>query len=127
MDENTYDFIICSHVLEHIDQDIKAMNEICRILKRGGVAFIQVPIWPSEKHLTYENTAIVDENDRIIHFGQFDHLRIYGLDVELRLIDAGFSKVEPLELCQTLTKDIVEKYSLKNNGGVRDWTFVCTK
>lgn len=125
--DNSFDFIICSHVLEHIDEDKKAMAEMCRVLKKGGVAFIQVPTWPSEKHPTYENSAIVDEEDRIIHFGQFDHVRIYGLDVEHRLNEAGFSKVEPMELCQKLTRDIIEKYSLKNHGGVRDWTYICTK
>lgn len=124
---DTFDFIICSHVLEHIDDDKKAMSEMRRILKKGGVAFIQVPTWPSEKHPTYENPDIVDEEDRIIHFGQFDHVRIYGLDVEHRLNEAGFSKVEPVELCQTLPQEIIDKYSLKNHGGVRDWTYICTK
>jgi SAM-dependent methyltransferase len=124
---DTFDFVICSHVLEHIDEDKKAMAEMCRVLKKEGVAFIQVPTWPSEKHPTYENAAIVDEEDRIIHFGQFDHVRIYGMDVRQRLEEAGFSNVEQIDLCQSLPKEIVEKYSLKNHGGVRDWTFVCTK
>jgi SAM-dependent methyltransferase len=125
--DKTFDYIVCSHVLEHIDDDRLAMKEMRRILKEGGIAFIQVPIWPSEKHATYENPSIVDEEDRIINFGQFDHVRIYGLDIFDRLVQAGFSKVEMIDLCQTLDEQRIQKYALKNNGGVRDLTFVCLK
>lgn len=117
---------ICSHVLEHIDHDIRAMQEIHRILKPGGVALIQVPMWYSEKHKTYENPEITEPHDRIIHFGQFDHVRIYGLYVIDRLRDAGF-KVETIDLNQLMEKEKSKKFGLKNHEGVRDLTFICTK
>ncbi len=125
--DKTFDYIVCSHVLEHIDDDRLAMKEMRRILKEGGIAFIQVPIWPSEKHATYENFDITDEGDRIIHFGQFDHVRIYGLDVLQRLQQAGFSKVEVIDLCETLDEKAIQKYGLRNFGDSRDITYVCYK
>lgn len=121
-----YDMIICSHVLEHVDHDLQAMQEIHRILKLGGIALIQVPMWYSEKHKTYENSEITDEYDRIIHFGQFDHVRIYGLDVIDRLRDSGF-EVETIDLNQSMDKEESRKFGLKNHDGVRDITFICTK
>jgi SAM-dependent methyltransferase len=124
--DETYDFIVCSHVLEHIDEDIKAMKELYRILKPGGIAFIQVPIWPSESHPTYENFNITDERDRIINFGQYDHVRIYGLDVIDRLKSVGLI-LEVIDLCQSLESVKVEKYALTNDSKVRDLTFICRK
>jgi len=124
--DHLFKYIICSHVLEHIDQDTKAMKELYRVLKPGGIAFIQVPLWPSESHPTYENSKITDARDRAIHFGQFDHVRIYGLDVIERLKLAGFD-VEVIDLCQTLNAETIYKYALKNNSQVRDLTFVCRK
>ena len=88
---NQWDYLICFHVLEHVDDDRKAMREMFRILKPGGTAFIQAPIWPSEAHPTYENAVITDPRDRQITFGQSDHLRIYGLDIVARLSEAGFA------------------------------------
>lgn len=125
--DESFDYIICSHVLEHIDEDRLAMKEMRRVLKQGGIAFIQVPIWPSEKHPTYENFDITDEGDRIIHFGQFDHVRIYGLDVLTRFQEAGFSKVEVIDLCESMDQGKAGKYGLKNHGDSRDLTFVCYK
>ena len=122
----SFNYIVCSHVLEHIDEDIKAMKELYRILKPGGIAFIQVPIWPSESHPTYENFNITDERDRIINFGQFDHVRIYGLDVIDRLKSVGFN-VETIDLYGSLERDVALKYGLKNYGQVRDLTFICRK
>jgi predicted SAM-dependent methyltransferase len=126
MPDKSFNFIVCSHVLEHIDEDIKAMKELYRILKPNGIAFIQVPIWPSESHPTYENPQIIDKRDRIINFGQFDHVRIYGLDVIDRLESVGF-KVEVVDLCQSLENTKVEKYALTNDSKVRDLTFICRK
>jgi len=125
--DNSFNYIICSHVLEHVDNDKKAISEMYRILYAGGIAFIQVPVWPSEKHPTYENSNIIDEHDRIIHFGQFDHVRIYGLDIEQRLTESGFDEVLVLDLSQTLEELKIQKYGLKNYGGARDLTFVCKK
>jgi SAM-dependent methyltransferase len=87
-----YDCVICSHVLEHVD-DRKAIPEILRVLKAGGTMIAMIPIiegWPS----TYENASILSERDRERHFGQADHLRYYGADFRTRLKDAGFIVTE---------------------------------
>jgi predicted SAM-dependent methyltransferase len=85
-----FDAIICNHVLEHIIDDKKAMMELFRVLKVGGWSILQVPYSPV-LHKTYEDTAIVTAQEREHHFGQFDHVRIYGNDYINRLISVGFT------------------------------------
>jgi SAM-dependent methyltransferase len=87
--DNSVDFILCSHVLEHIPDDKLAMKELYRILKPGGKGILQVPMDTSLEN-TYENEAITDPKEREIHFGQYDHVRLYGLDYKSRLENAGF-------------------------------------
>lgn len=120
------DLIICSHVLEHITDDKKAIKELFRILKPGGSALIQVPIWPSEQHPTYENPLVTDPRDRIIHFGQYDHLRIYGLDIISRLSEAGFS-VEMIDIEQWFSQSEIKYYGLHNHLNIRELIFKSTK
>ena len=86
---NSIDYIVCNHVLEHIPDDAKAMRELYRILKKGGKAVLQVPLALNLKE-TYENPAITDPHERETHFGQFDHVRVYGSDYTKRLENAGF-------------------------------------
>ena len=95
--ENDYfDLIICNHVLEHIDDDIKAMKEIYRVLKNNGKAIMQVPIsFKLEK--TFENSKVTSPKQREAIFGQRDHVRIYGKDYFNRLESCGFS-VDVLKL-----------------------------
>lgn len=88
-----FDMVICNHVLEHINDDAKAMKEIYRVLIPGGTAIVQVPISYKIKE-TYEDGSIVNSVDREKHFGQFDHVRIYGADYKDRLEKAGF-RVDP--------------------------------
>ncbi|MFQ3577028.1 MAG: class I SAM-dependent methyltransferase [Cytophagales bacterium] len=73
MEPCSFDGIICNHVLEHIPDDIAAMNEMYRLLKPGGIALITVPIDES-KIETYENFSIVYPNESIKHFGQWNHV-----------------------------------------------------
>lgn len=87
--DNTFDIVICNHVLEHIDMDLKAMKEILRVLKTGGEAILQVPI-SKNSQATYEDFSITDPSKRELAFGQFDHVRIYGQDYSKRLEEAGF-------------------------------------
>lgn len=89
---NFFDIIICNHVLEHIDDDKTAISEMYRVLNKGGKAIITVPI--NEKiNKTYENKLVKTASERIKHFGQWDHVRWYGLDIKERISKAGF-KVE---------------------------------
>jgi SAM-dependent methyltransferase len=96
--DNSIDLLICSHVLEHIPNDVKAMNELFRVLKQNGHAVLQVPISPILEK-TIENSTITGEEERTIAFGQFDHVRIYGQDYFTRLESVGFkiTKIDSFE------------------------------
>jgi ubiquinone/menaquinone biosynthesis C-methylase UbiE len=85
--DNYFDIILCSHVLEHIPDDEKAMRELSRVLNPGGWAILQVPILVEK---TFEDPAITDPLEREEKFGQSDHVRIYGLDYRQRLEKSGF-------------------------------------
>lgn len=86
--DNEFDLITCYHILEHIPEDQKAMSELFRVLKKGGVALIQTPFKDGE---IYENENIVSPEERLKHFGQDDHVRIYSVSgLENRLKKAGF-------------------------------------
>ncbi len=85
-----YDVVIAHHVLEHIDDDRKAMREIYRIIKPGGFALLSVPLNGTREE-TYENPSITDPKERFCHFGGEDHKRYYGLDFSKRLEDVGFT------------------------------------
>lgn len=86
------DVIVANHVPEHVD-DRKVLREIHRVLRSGGLFFATVPIiegWDA----TYENSHVVSATDRRIHFGQEDHVRMYGRDFRQRVRDAGFGLEE---------------------------------
>jgi len=78
--DNMFDFIICSHVLEHVPDDIQAMKEIYRILKPGGEAIVMVPI-SSEFNDFDEDLTINDEAEQWRRFMQNDHVRMYNREV----------------------------------------------
>lgn len=88
--DDTFDLLICNHVLEHIPDDRRAMRELRRVLKPGGTAILQVPISATSAE-TIEDPDITDPEARAQAFGQFDHVRIYGQDYVGRLEEAGFS------------------------------------
>lgn len=75
--DKTFDFIICSHVLEHIEKDRQAIREIFRVLKNGGKGVVMVPIMLSLTE-DYENPNAISVDDRWRHFGQDDHVRLYS-------------------------------------------------
>ncbi len=92
--DNSYDVILCSHVLEHVADDRKAMKELFRVLKPGGWAILQVPMSASDKTLEDPSVDTPEARERI--FGQYDHVRLYGSDYRQRLEAAGFKvKVDP--------------------------------
>jgi Methyltransferase domain len=84
-----FDVIVCSHVLEHINEDKMAMEEIYRILKKGGWSILQVPI-SHKLPTTIEDPSVKNPEERFILFGQKDHVRIYGKDYAQRLKKVGF-------------------------------------
>jgi predicted SAM-dependent methyltransferase len=85
--DESFDAIVCNHVLEHIPHDRKATAELYRVLKPGGWASIQVPM---EGELTQEDLSITDPGQRQQLYGQSDHVRQYGSDFQLMLQDVGF-------------------------------------
>jgi SAM-dependent methyltransferase len=107
---DTYDVILCNHVLEHVPNDIKAMREIHRILKPGGWAIMQVPLNPAWEK-TLEDPTITDPEERHRLFGQYDHVRMYGQDYPERLLQAGFS-VTAIDYSQKIPKELFAKYAL---------------
>ena len=87
--ENTFDLIVCYHILEHVIEDTKAMKELHRVVKSNGTILIQTPFKDGE---IYEDYTITSEAERLIHFGQEDHVRIYSVDgLKKRLESVGFT------------------------------------
>lgn len=89
MPDASFDMVVCNHVLEHVD-DRKALAELFRILRPGGLAILTTPVvegWAE----TYENPAITLRAERELHFGQGDHVRLYGRDIRDRIRAAGFT------------------------------------
>lgn len=107
---NSFDVILCNHVLEHIDDDRRALAEIYRVLRPGGWALLQVPI-NYQLAYTYENPTIRLPEEREKHFGQRDHVRLYGRDYPQRLQQAGF-RVEENHLASQLPPDTIKKMAL---------------
>jgi SAM-dependent methyltransferase len=105
-----FDVILCNHVLEHIPNDTKAMQELYRVLKPGGWGIFQIP-QDLKREKTFEDDTITDRKERARIFGQYDHVRIYGRDYFDKLRSIGFT-VEEVDYTSTLPKETVEKYRL---------------
>ena len=108
--DNEYDVILCNHVLEHIPDDTKAMQELLRVLKPGGMAILQIP-QDLNRDKTFADDSIVDQKERAKIFGQYDHVRIYGRDYFDKLRSVGFTVVEE-DYTSKISADLVEKYCL---------------
>jgi predicted SAM-dependent methyltransferase len=109
-EDNTYDIIFCNHVLEHIPDDTKAIQELYRVLKKGGMGIFQIPQELS-RATTFEDDSITDKKERAKIFGQYDHVRIYGKDYFDKLRSVGF-KVDEVDYTKTLLKEEITKYCL---------------
>ena len=114
-----FDLIICSHVLERIPDDIKAMKELLNVLKPSGVAFLNVP--PLSTEPTHENLNCIPK-EQTKCYGQSEPVRRYGMDYTERLKTAGFS-VEVIDVCENMSKEEIEKYGFDSH----DRIFKCTK
>ena len=108
--DNQYDIILCNHVLEHIPDDTKAMQELYRVLKPGGMAILQIP-QDLTRTTTYSNNAITNQKERAKIFGQYDHVRIYGLDYFDKLRSIGFT-VHEVDYTNQISEELVTKYGL---------------
>jgi SAM-dependent methyltransferase len=111
--DDTFDTVLCSHVLEHVPDDRAAMAEVRRVLRPGGFAILHVPIDRSREQ-TFEDDRIVSPEDREKAFGQHDHVRLYGRDFAERLEAAGFH-VEVEAFGQDLRQEDVRRFGLRRN------------
>ena len=126
-EDNQFDVILCNHVLEHIPDEHKAMKELLRILKPNGWAILQVPL-DLRLEKTFEDSNIVSREDREKFFGQYDHVRLYGLDYKDKLEEAGF-KVKVEDYVQELGTEKTKRYKLEEttNKHMCNKIYYCTK
>ncbi len=85
-----FDLVICNHILEHVSNVEAALAEVRRVLKVGGRFICQTP-YSSKLSRTFEEPALQDTDDRLFFYGQNDHVRLFGTDIEARLHAAGFA------------------------------------
>lgn len=111
--DNSFDAILCYHVLEHIVDDKKAMSEIYRVLKPNGWAIIQTPV-EKEREKSFENFNVTTPAERRKLFGQDDHVRIYGRDYIERLKSTGFNVTED-DFINSFSFTDIEKFVLDKN------------
>ena len=110
-EDNEFDVIFCNHVLEHIPDDKKAMAELYRVMKPHGWGIFQVPQDINRKE-TFEDDSITNKEERTRIFGQYDHVRVYGLDYFDRLREAGFT-VKEIDYTKKIAPDLLERYALQ--------------
>ncbi|MEO5603883.1 MAG: methyltransferase domain-containing protein [Cyclobacteriaceae bacterium] len=132
--DNSFDIIFCSHVLEHIPDDRLAMRELYRVLKPSGFAILQVPIKDIFHgrviEQTYEDFSITTPEGREKAFGQNDHVRVYGRDFKDRIASVGFH-VREEKFVESLPRELVNKYALLPSlppvMETEGWIYYCTK
>lgn len=109
-EDNSFDVILCNHVLEHIPDDAKAMQELYRIMKPGGWGVFQIP-QDLSRNTTFEDDSITDPRERARIFGQYDHVRVYGRDYFDKLRKVGFKVIEE-DLAGRMPKEKVDTYRI---------------
>jgi len=110
-DDNSFDVIFCNHVLEHIKDDTKAMQELYRVMKPNGWGVFQIPL-DKNRDVSFEDDSITDKDERTRIFGQYDHVRVYGMDYFDKLRTVGFT-VESLDYSANLSEKEITKYALE--------------
>ncbi|MBI5154287.1 class I SAM-dependent methyltransferase [Candidatus Poribacteria bacterium] len=116
---NEFDFVLCSHVLEHIADDAKAMAELFRVLRPGGEAVILVPL---RGDVTFEDPTVTTDEGRERAFGQRDHVRWFGRDIRARLEKTGFEVSEHVP-AETVPSPERERLGLS----LADIVYLCRK
>ena len=109
-EDNSFDVIMCNHVLEHVQDDKKVIKEFFRVIKKGGWGIFQVPIDNNKKE-TLDDPSITNPKEREKHYWQDDHVRLYGLDYGNILSEAGFEVVED-DYINSIDPSLVERYAL---------------
>lgn len=109
--DGSFDAVLCSHVLEHVDDDRRALAEIRRVLRPGGWAILMSPI-DRRRDSTFENPAVTTPEDRHRVFGQSDHVRLYGRDFAERVAAAGFA-VRTDRYLERLSEEKIARHGLR--------------
>jgi predicted SAM-dependent methyltransferase len=110
LEDNQYEIIFCNHVMEHVTDDLKCMQELHRIMKPGGWGIFQVPI-DTNRTSTYEDWSITTPEEREKHFWQYDHVRLYGTNYPNRLEEAGFT-LETVDYGKEISTELFDRYRL---------------
>lgn len=108
--DESFDVVFCNHIMEHVEDDLQAMREIHRVMRRGGWGVILSPV-ELEREKTFEDDSITDPEERTRIFGQYDHRRVYGRDYADRLREVGF-EVEDVDYAASLTPDERARFAL---------------
>lgn len=106
----SFDAVICNHIMEHVEDDMRAMRELHRILRTGGWGIVLSPV-DRGRETTFEDDSITDPGERTRIFGQYDHRRIYGRDYAERLCRAGF-EIEEVDYAARFTSQERQLYAL---------------
>lgn len=109
--DDSFDAVICNHVLEHVPDDRRAMREIRRVLNPAGWAILGVPLQPG-RETTFEDPDVHSPAERERVYGQFDHVRAYGRDYAERLEECGFD-VEMVRYGAGLGADACARYGVR--------------
>lgn len=117
--DGSFDVLLCSHVLEHVPDDRKALREFYRVLSPEGWGIIQIPVTDP---VTFEDPSVIDPEERLRVFGQRDHVRRYGPDVRLRMEEAGFA-VEEITTESAASPKEIERMGLMTG----DRIYLCRK
>ena len=110
-EDNTFDFVLCNHVLEHVENDIEALEEIKRVMKKGALGIVQVPFYDPIPEKTIEDKTVVSKNEREKLYGQSDHVRKYGKDYKGRLESTGLH-VKVIKPNKFLNKSEIKGYGI---------------
>ena len=110
---NEFDIVFCNHVLEHVPEDTKAMQELYRVLKPGGFGIFQIPQDLSRAE-TFEDNTITDKKERAEIFGQYDHVRVYGRDYFEKLRSIGF-QVDEIDYTKKIIPEQLKRFCLMQN------------
>ncbi|SNS66971.1 Methyltransferase domain-containing protein [Belliella buryatensis] len=119
-EDESFDVVFCNHVMEHVDDDIRACKEINRVLKKDGWGIIQSPVYDLPE--TIEDKTVTDPAEKERLFGQRDHVRKYGNDYAVRLSLSGL-KVQENLFVKSLDLETIKKYALPD----QEIIFYCEK
>ena len=117
--DEAFDLLICCHVLEHVQDDRSAMQELRRVLDQGGLLLIQVPI---AGEVTEEDPEVTEPEERLKLFGQVDHVRVFGRDIAQRLHKSGLI-VQEMDFAELFSTEELQRYGLRKG----ELTYICRR